>query len=32
MLISDIMNVIVSSKKAVLDSWNNIDIRNTCSD
>jgi len=32
MLISDIMNVIVSSKKAVLDSWNNIDIRNTFSD
>jgi len=30
MLISDIMNVIVS-KKAILDIWNNIDIRNTFS-
>jgi len=32
MLISDIMNVIVTSKKAILDIWNNIDIRNTFSD
>jgi len=32
MLISDIMNVIVTSKKAMLDIWNNIDIRNTFSD
>jgi len=30
MLISDIMNVIVT-KKAILDIWNNIDIRNTFS-
>jgi len=29
MLISDIMNVIITSKKAILDIWNNIDIRNT---
>jgi len=28
MLISDIMNVIVISKKAILDIWNNFDIRN----
>jgi len=28
MLISDIMNVIVTSKKAILDIWNNVDIRN----
>jgi len=32
MLTSDIMNVIVTSKKAILDIWNNIDIRNTISD
>jgi len=32
MLISDIMNVIVTSKKAILDIWNNIDIRNTFPD
>jgi len=32
MLISDIMNVIVTSKKDILDIWNNIDIRNTFSD
>jgi len=32
MLISDIMNVIVTSKKVILDIWNNIDIRNTFSD
>jgi len=32
MFISDIMNVIVTSKKAILDIWNNIDIRNTFSD
>jgi len=32
MFISDIMNVIVSSKKAILYIWNNIDIRNTFSD
>jgi len=31
MLISHIMNVIVISKKAILDIWNNIDIRNTFS-
>jgi len=31
-LISDIMNVIVTSKKAILDIWNYIDIRNTFSD
>jgi len=31
-LISDIMNVIVTSKNAILDIWNNIDIRNTFSD
>jgi len=31
MLISDIMNVILS-KKAILDVWNNIDIRNAFSD
>jgi len=30
MFISDIMNVIV--KEAILDIWNNIDIRNTFSD
>jgi len=27
MIISDIMNVIVTSKKAILDIWNNIDIK-----
>jgi len=32
MLISDIMNVIFTSKKAILDIWNNIDIGNTFSD
>jgi len=32
MFISDIMNVIATSKKAILDIWNNIDIRNTFSD
>jgi len=32
MLITDIMNVIVTSKEAILDIWNNIDIRNTFSD
>jgi len=32
MLTSDIINVIVTSKKASLDIWNNIDIRNTFSD
>jgi len=32
MLISDIMNVIVTSKEAILDIWNNIYIRNTFSD
>jgi len=32
MLISDIMNVIVTSKKDILDIGNNIDIRNTFSD
>jgi len=32
MFISDIMNVIVTSKKPILDIWNNIDIRNTFSD
>jgi len=32
MLISDIINVIVTSKKVILDIWNNIDIRNTFSD
>jgi len=31
MSISDIMNVIFTSKKAILDIWNNIDIRNTFS-
>jgi len=31
-LISDIMNVIATSKKVILDIWNNIDIRNTLSD
>jgi len=31
-LISDIMNVIVTSKKVILDIWNIIDIRNTFSD
>jgi len=31
-LISDIMNVIATSKKVILDIWNNIDIRNTFSD
>jgi len=32
MLISYTMNVIVTSKKAILDIWNNTDIRNTFSD
>jgi len=32
MLISDLMNVIVTSSKAILDIWNNIDIRNTFSE
>jgi len=32
MLISDIIIVIVTRKKAILDIWNNIDIRNTFSD
>jgi len=27
MIISDIMNVIATSKKAILDIWNNIDIK-----
>jgi len=27
MIISDIMNVIVTCKKAILDIWNNIDIK-----
>jgi len=31
MLISDIMNVTVTSKKAILGIWNYIDIRNTFS-
>jgi len=31
-LICDIMNFIVTSKKAILDIWNNIDIRHTISD
>jgi len=32
MLIFGIMNVIVTSTKAILDIWNNIDIRNIFSD
>jgi len=32
MLISDVIHVSVISKKAILDIWNNIDIRNTLSD
>jgi len=32
MLISDIMNVIVASKRAIWDIWNYIDIRNKFSD
>jgi len=32
MFIFDIMNVIVTSKKAILDIWNNVDIRNIFSD
>ncbi len=32
MIISDIMNVIVTSKKAILDIRNYIDIRNAFSD